>query len=327
MSNQKNNDQLLAKNAEGDEEKETSLARREQSEVGFSLQPRNLKEALKICEYLASSSLVPKQYQGNPQDVLVAINWGQEVGLKPLQSLNSVAVVNGTPSMYGAAPLALARQHPDFEWILEDNEAFAYARDNVKGWEHLKDKNPDDTSICIIKRSGEPPVVREFSKEDVKTAGLGNVHKSYPKDMRKYRARSRALEASFGDVLKGIHQAEIVEENQRLGVYDNDNEVLQPAERQTVDFDDPVTDSTNGNSGAEEPAGGEPENNTIDREGIMSEITARAKDLWPKAWLQNLKIEQRKLNEDADTMMDLSDSDLLELHDVILGMDVETEEA
>src|SRR5699024_3003267 len=134
MSNQ-NNETALDKPAQGG----NSLTKRE-TDIGFSLQPKNLSEALKVCEYLANSSLVPKQYQGKPSDILVCINWGLEVGLKPLQALNQIAVINGNPSMYGSAPLALVRNHPEFEFILEDNEAFAYARDHVKGWEHLSSK-------------------------------------------------------------------------------------------------------------------------------------------------------------------------------------------
>lgn len=233
-----NNENILNPDDNGEQPKNTTVAKRDQK--GFSLSPSNLKEALKICEYLANSSLVPKQYQGKPADVLVCINWGMEVGLKPLQALNNIAVINGNPSMWGAAPLALVRRSPDFEFILEDNEAFAYARDNVKGWEHLKEVQPNDTSICVVKRKGEPPLVREFSVKDVENAKLGNVHKTYPKDMRKYRARSRALEAAFGDVLKGIRQAELEKENRKMmdeGYYEDFDEIIQPEERLKIDIE------------------------------------------------------------------------------------------
>lgn len=239
MSNkeEKDNNEITVRQ---EQKKETAVTERQPSGSiqGFSLAPRNLKEAMKISEYLAQSNLVPKDYRGKPADILVCINHGLEVGLQPLQSLSNIAVINGRPTMWGSAPLALARQHPEFEFILEDNEAFAYARDKVNGWEHLKNKNPDDTSICVVKRKGQPPIVREFSKEDVKTAGLGNVHKSYPKDMRKYRARSRALEASFGDALRGIRQAELEKENEEMGYYDDAPKLEQPDQREELSFDD-----------------------------------------------------------------------------------------
>lgn len=289
-------------------ETENGLADRSGASVGFTLEPRNLKEALKICEYLASSSLVPKQYQGKPADILVCINWGMEVGLKPLQALSNIAVINGTPSMWGSAPLALVRNSPEFEFILEDNEAFAYARDKINGWSHLQDVNPNDTSICVVKRKDEPPLVREFSKEDVKMAGLGNVHKNYPKDMRKYRARSRALEASFGDVLKGLRQAELEKENHQMieeGHWEDvtiaDKDPVQPtAGRKSIDIQ------------KDEGVPGEAKD-SIDRDGIMKVITDRAKEHYKDEWYKGIKTHLVAVNPDAQSMLDLSDEDLEKL--------------
>jgi hypothetical protein len=57
---------------------------------GFA--PTSITEAIKFSEMLAKSQMVPRQYQGKPEDVLVAIQWGCEVGLAPLQSLQNIAV-------------------------------------------------------------------------------------------------------------------------------------------------------------------------------------------------------------------------------------------
>ncbi len=46
---------------------------------GFA--PVTFTEARQFAEELASSSLVPKAYTGKPQDILVAMQWGAEIGL------------------------------------------------------------------------------------------------------------------------------------------------------------------------------------------------------------------------------------------------------
>jgi hypothetical protein len=282
-----------------------SLTKRE-SDVGFSLQPKNLQEAMKICEYLASSSVIPKQYRGNSADILVAINYGQEFGLKPLQSLNSVGVINGSPGLYGDAPLALCKRSPEFEFILEDNEAFAYARDKVKGWGHLKDVNKNDTSICVVKRKGEPPVVREFSKEDVSQAKLGNVHKTYPKVMRRYRARSQALRAAFPDVLKGFQQAEILEETHQMieeGHYEDVTEYgdeeapEQPEQRETLDFEG----DQNGKRETEESSS----DHTTGRQEILEQVNELGKKMYGSNWFQKSKAYAADVNPEAKTLLDL----------------------
>jgi hypothetical protein len=324
MSNQENNSLQQTDNG-----KENSLTARE-TDMGFGLSPANLHEAIKICEYLAKSSMVPKSYQDKPQDILVAINFGGEVGLKPLQSMNSVATVNGNPSLYGDAPLALVNQHPAFEYILEDNEGFAYARDHVAGWEHLKDIKKYDTSICVVKRAGRPPIVREFSKEDVATAKLGNVHKSYPKTMRKYRARSRALRDSFPDVLKGLQQAEINDETEQMiekGIYDDlnvQNEVVQqPEKRETIDIDRNGESGAAGSNNKQETDAAEPKKaKPIDRSQLMQEITKKSRNHWgSEMFYGKIKKCVVKLDSNASNMLDLSDEDLTELHKKILGMD------
>lgn len=67
----------------------------------FSLTPQSLDEALRFADMLSKSSIVPKDYQGNPGNVIVAIQWGAELGLAPLQAMQSVAVINGRPSIWG----------------------------------------------------------------------------------------------------------------------------------------------------------------------------------------------------------------------------------
>lgn len=329
MTKETNSDNALQSKKQGN-----SLTNRE-NDMGFGLNPSNLNEAIKICEYMAGSSIVPKSYQGNPQDILVAINFGSEVGLKPLQSLNSVAVVNGTPSLYGDAPLGLVKQAPDFEYILEDNEGFAFARDNVNGWEHLKNINKNDTSICVVKRAGQPPTVREFSKEDVATAKLGNVHKSYPKTMRKYRARSRALRDAFPDVLKGLQQAEINEETEVMiekGIYDDLNvkdEVKQPTERESIDIDMNADSQEEPDTSGDISADNQPADITPEgREEMMHEISEKARQHWGKdKYYGKIKTSVTRINQEAGNMLDLSDPELQTLWEGIMNMKPETQEA
>lgn len=156
-----------------------------------TLAPTNMKEAMEFAGLLAKSDIVPKDYQGKPGNVLVAIQWGMEIGLQPMQAMQNIAVINGRPSIWGDAMIALVRACPAFEYI---NEA-----------------QTDKEATCIIKRKGEPEAVRTFSLEDAKRAGLtgkSGPWTQYPKRMMQMRARSWALRDVFPDVLKGMICAE-----------------------------------------------------------------------------------------------------------------------
>lgn len=157
----------------------------------FSLAPSNLQEALEFAATISKSGLIPKDYQGNPGNCIIAMQWGAEIGLQPLQAMQSIAVINGRPSIWGDAMLALVRGSGLLEYIREE---------------------PTDTGCtCTLKRRGEQEVVREFTVEDAKKAGLYGKQgpwQQHPKRMMQMRARAFALRDVFTDVLRGVHIAE-----------------------------------------------------------------------------------------------------------------------
>ena len=160
----------------------------------FSLAPRNLDEAFRLAEMLADSELVPKDFRGKPGNCMIAIQWGAEIGLKPLQALQNLAVINGRPCLWGDALIALVRSSPLCEYIIEDTA-------------------PNGTATCRVKRRNEPEQARSFSDADAKTAGLLGKQgpwQTSPARMKQMRARGFALRDVFPDVLKGIALAEEV---------------------------------------------------------------------------------------------------------------------
>ena len=86
----------------------------------FSLAPRDLSQALEFADRLAKSTLVPKDFQNNPGNILVAVQWGMEIGLQPMQAMQNIAVINGRPSLWGDAVIGLVKSSPACEYVLED---------------------------------------------------------------------------------------------------------------------------------------------------------------------------------------------------------------
>ncbi len=152
-----------------------------------------LDDAFKVANLIAKSSFCPKQFIDKPGDVLVAMQMGSELGLKPMQALQNIAVINGRPSLWGDAMLAVCRQASNFEFV---------------------DEQFDDatmTATCIAKRKGEPEVIRSFSQADAKNANLWGKQgpwTQYPKRMLAARARGFALRDAFADTLRGIISTE-----------------------------------------------------------------------------------------------------------------------
>jgi hypothetical protein len=161
--------------------------------AGGMLMPSNFPEALQMASLIAKSGMVPKSYDGNAGAVLVAIAMGAEIGLTPMASIQNVAVINGRPSLWGDAVLAVCTSHRECEDIIETYD------DATK------------TAICTVRRRGRHPVVRQFSETDAKLAGLwgkAGPWTQYPKRMLQMRARGFALRDAFPDALRGIRMAE-----------------------------------------------------------------------------------------------------------------------
>lgn len=59
---------------------------------------------------LCKSEALPACYK-NAANVLVALQTGKEMGLKPMQSLNSLYIVNGKIQIWGSAQVQLLKQH------------------------------------------------------------------------------------------------------------------------------------------------------------------------------------------------------------------------
>lgn len=155
-----------------------------------------MDDAFRFAKMVASSEFAPKDFRGKPESCLLAVQHGSEVGLGPMQSLQSIAVINGRPSVWGDAALALVMGSPVCE----------YVRETVSG------DGEAMVATCEAKRRGYPqPTTVAFSVADAKKAGLwgkSGPWTQYPKRMLQLRARGFALRDAFPDVLKGLVTAE-----------------------------------------------------------------------------------------------------------------------
>ena len=138
------------------------------------------------------SGLAPKGLD-SPEKVIVATQYGLELGLSPMTALSHIAVINGKPTLYGDAALGLVKK----SGLLEDFE------------EVIEKSGSEITAVCRSKRFNQKtPVTSRFSVEDARRAGLWGKTgpwKTHPERMLKYKARAFNLRDNFPDVLCGIH--------------------------------------------------------------------------------------------------------------------------
>jgi len=150
-------------------------------------------EAERFAKMIADSDFAPKDYKGKPGNVLIAMQMGHELGIKPMQAIQNIAVINGRPSLFGDLALALIIGNPECKGVRE--------------WMTGTIKGGDAVCSCEVKRNKEV-ITREFSiKQAIQANLMGKVGPwtQYPERMLALRARGFALRDSFPDVLKGVY--------------------------------------------------------------------------------------------------------------------------
>jgi len=164
------------------------------------VQLKTMQDLTNFAEMIVKSGLAPKAFD-KKESVIIAIQFGLEIGLSPMSALQSVAVINGMPSIYGDAAKALVLSDPICEY--------------VKEWHEGSLKDGTLTYICESKRKGEYEIPHrtEYNIDDAKRAGLWNsslTWKKHPKRMLMFRARGFELRDNFADILKGFKTVEEV---------------------------------------------------------------------------------------------------------------------
>ena len=61
-------------------------------------QAMTFAETMEYANTVCRGSLVPRAYQGQPANVLIAIDFGRSMGLSPAESLYRITVINGKPT-------------------------------------------------------------------------------------------------------------------------------------------------------------------------------------------------------------------------------------
>jgi hypothetical protein len=162
-----------------------------------ALIPQDIEQAFRIASALAQSGMTPNGFK-TPETCFVAIMAGAELGLPPFQSLQSFAIINNRPTLWGDALMAVVRTNgfKVREWFEGEGEAM--------------------TAYCEVTRPDNGDTAEaSFSVDDAKTAGLwkkAGPWQSAPKRMLKMRARSFAIRDGAADVLRGFQIREEVED-------------------------------------------------------------------------------------------------------------------
>lgn len=143
-------------------------------------------------KFSKAGDMIPKHFIGNPHKIYAALVYGKEIGLKLMQSLQSIYVIGGKVALYGDVIKGLCIKTGEVEDIKEYVDEAG-------------------NNVCLIKRKGYSEVRGVYTKEQYAKNKKKNdsvVWQNYPDRMRQLKARNFACRDAFPDVMAGIYDRE-----------------------------------------------------------------------------------------------------------------------
>ena len=162
-------------------------------------QPSLLDQKIMYARYLAKSDLLPVAYRGKPENVLLAIEAGDALGVRPLTAINMIHVIQGKPTISAGLMAALVRQAGHRLRVVVGTREAGQPGQGSKA---------EPCAIAKLWRSDDP----EFAFESVWTLQRArdaqltakDSWKHYPQAMLKARAISEVCRDACPEVLAGI---------------------------------------------------------------------------------------------------------------------------
>jgi len=192
-----------------------------------------LEVALRAANVLAKSTLVPKEYQGNVANCMIALNMANRMGADPLMVMQNLYIVHGRPCWSSQFLISTFNTSGKFsalryEWVGEKG------KDNwgCRAW-------------AIEKATGEKlvgaTVTIGLAKEEGWYQKNGSKWKTMPEQMLMYRAASWFIRAYAPELAMGMHTAEELYDTIDLteDQYEVEQEIKQNANKVEIDIEQP----------------------------------------------------------------------------------------
>ena len=268
--------------------------------------PSNMDDLFRFAKAVSVSGLAPKGIE-SAEAIFVALEMGLEVGLPMMAALQNIAVINGRPTIWGDAQLAVVRGTGELtlfeEWYEEGGKRLA--------------RNPATftdatTAVCRVQRAGYEAAETAFSVADAKRANLwgkAGPWSQYPARMLRFRARSFGLRDQFGDALRGLRTAE--------EVMDDPVEIARNVTPKTPLFTQPQVEDAPATQPDPEPATAESDN-----AGLASPDPIRRADLQAVEDVKAANYAKMAAKDDAPELTPL-DEKRLDIRDAFAAAGME----
>lgn len=184
---------------------------------------QNFEQAWRMSQALSQSSLVPKDYQGNPSNVLIAINIASRVKADVFAVMQSLDIIQGRPSWRATFVIALINTCGRFAPLQFQLGGEGMTRGCIAWTVPYGMRIPlppaGETALAFARRSGlpvidGPEVTMAMAKAEGWIDRSGSKWKTIPELMLRYRSAAFFGRLNTPELLLGMQTAE--EEQDRI---------------------------------------------------------------------------------------------------------------
>jgi len=178
--------------------------------------PENFELAQRVAKSLASSSLVPKEYQNNIPNAMIALEMASRIGASPLMVMQHLYIVHGKPSWSSSFLISAINTCGRFEPLKFDIKGQGDSLECI-AWTQDKSGNKLES----------PKITMAMAKAEGWHGKSGSKWKTMPELMIRYRAAAFFSRLYCPEITMGMQTAEEVIDvtYQEVSNIDNDSEV------------------------------------------------------------------------------------------------------
>lgn len=181
--------------------------------------------AVRQAQYLSNSTLVPKDYQRNEGNCLIAIDVANRIHANPLMVMQNLYIVNGKPSWSSQWIIAMINASKQFAGKLQ----FDFGTDAEDGGMSCTAWAEDWNGNRVY----GPKITMNMARAEGWTSKNASKWKSMPEVMMRYRAASFFGRLNCPDMIMGLYSEEESQDafgSADFGVDNDTGEILVPAE-------------------------------------------------------------------------------------------------
>jgi hypothetical protein len=170
--------------------------------MGIFADPHTFTAAMQMADALSKSTIIPRDYQGNPSNCLIAVEMSSRMNASPMMVMQHLFVVNGRPAWSSQWIVAMINQSRKYKTELQYE--FGYA--------------PEDGGLSCyawaIDQQGHrvegPKITMKMAEAEGWLNKNGSKWKTMPQVMIQYRAASFFGRKNCPDMIMGIYSREEV---------------------------------------------------------------------------------------------------------------------